>query len=69
MGTQRVTFHFADTQTALICTAARGLMRPYLFAPLATRIDLVLRQMLQTHEIQRTHENRRLNLLTGYTGI
>ena len=69
MGTQRIALHFTDPQTALIGTPTRRLMGADLALAGPAGIHLVIRQMLETHEIQRAHEDIRVDLHTGNARI
>ena len=67
MRNNRITIHFTDLQATLCAATARGLMRTNLLATLTTRIPLVLHHVLQTHAIDGSNENRRLQLLSRRT--
>ena len=69
MRTQRIALHFTNTKTALIGAPARRLMCPNLPPPRRTAVHLIVGQMFETHEIQRTHEDIRFELGTCYPRI
>ena len=69
MRAQRIALHLTNTQTTLIGTTTGGLVCAHLTTTGASTIHLILRQVAQTHKVQRAHVDIRLNLLSCDTRI
>ena len=67
MSNDCIAVHLTNLQTTLCATSRGRLMRTLLLTTLPTGLPLVLHHVLQAHSIDRSNEDRRLDLLARGT--